>query len=317
MVVLCVENLHVRLKNGPSLVQDVSFTVEAGKTLAIVGESGCGKTMTALALTRLIPMPPMERPTGRVLFQGKNLLEISEKELRRVRGAQIAMVFQDPSSALNPVYSIGDQLMEVLQLHTTLSPEAQRKKVIETLREVEIADAEARLKDYPHQLSGGMRQRIMIAMALLCDPAILIADEPTTALDVTIQAQVLELFRILQKKRGTALILITHDMGVVAEKADDVLVMYAGNVVEKAPVETLFDHPAHPYTQALFQTRRALIGGETVLPTIQGQVPSLHHQPKGCKFHPRCPFVMEKCRHGEVPNCQPSDRQMAKCWLYA
>ena len=294
-----------RLKIGHdvwTIVDRLSFSLYSGKTLAMVGESGCGKSMTALSLLRILPRPPALPTTGEVIYCGRNLLEASEKEMRAIRGAKIAMIFQDPMSALNPVYTIGNQLVETAGLHLGLYGQAAWDRARASLEEVGIPAAEERLSAYPHQLSGGLKQRVMIAMALICEPDILIADEPTTALDVTIQAQVLELIRSLQRKKGMALLLITHDMGVVAEMADEVIVMYLSQAIERAPIEALFNQPAHPYTVGLFSSRPSLENRRGKLQPIIGQVPSFRHIPKGCRFHPRCPYAMQKCYRGTVPD---------------
>lgn len=318
--ILIVRDLTSRLKIGQDIwtvVDHLGFSLYPGQTLALVGESGCGKTMTALSLMRILPQPPALAPTGEVQYKGRNLLTISEKEMRRIRGAKIAMIFQDPMSALNPVYTIGNQLVEVAELHMGLYGAAAWACAREALEAVGIPAAEERLLAYPHQLSGGLKQRVMIAMALMCEPDVLIADEPTTALDVTIQAQVLELIRSLQSKRGMALLLITHDIGVVAEMADEVIVMYVAQGIERSPVEDLFDYPAHPYTIGLFESRPSLANRRGKLHPIPGQVPPFRHIPPGCRFHPRCPYVMGKCRNGPVPDfdiLHPA--HVAKCWLY-
>ncbi len=318
--VISVRDLTTRLQIGQDIwtvVDHLGFSLYRGKTLALVGESGCGKSLTALSLMRILPHPPALPPTGEVLYQGRNLLTISEKQMRSVRGAKIAMIFQDPMSALNPVYTIGNQLVEVAQLHLGLNGKAAWDRAREALEAVGISAAEERLAAYPHQLSGGLKQRVMIAMALMCEPDVLIADEPTTALDVTIQAQVLDLIRSLQRKKGMALLLITHDMGVVAEMADDVIVMYLAQSIERAEVNDLFDHPAHPYTIGLFQSRPSLEDRQGKLHPIRGQVPLFRHIPAGCRFHPRCPYAMAKCRHGPVPDFAIEyESHLAKCWLY-
>lgn len=319
--VLSVRELNARLEIGGkafSAAENISFDLYKGQTLALVGESGCGKSVTALSILRILPSPPALKPLGEVIFKGKNLLESSERELRKIRGGKIAMIFQDPSTALNPVYTVGWQLLEAVDLHLHLSGDEALEKVIQALTEVGISNPHERLNDYPHQMSGGMKQRVMIAMALLCEPDILIADEPTTALDVTIQAQVLELIKKLQKKKGMALLLITHDIGVVAEMADDVMVMYAGNIVESGTVNQIFDNPSHPYTQGLFNSRPEAGFERGSLPTIRGTVPSLKNFPSGCRFHPRCPFVMEICKQGQVPDFViiPDPAHYAKCWLH-
>ena len=317
--ILTVNHLTTRLRidgKDTPVVDDLSFALYPGRTLALVGESGCGKSMTALSLMRILPHPPALPSSGEVLFRGKNLLEISEKEMRSIRGGRIAMIFQDPSSALNPVYTIGNQLVEVAELHLGLFGEEAEQRALKALSEVGIPAPLERFQDYPHQLSGGMRQRAMIAMALMCEPDILIADEPTTALDVTIQAQIMDLMRALQKRKGMAILLITHDMGIVAEMADDVIVMYAAQGVERGTVVELFDHMSHPYTQGLFASRPSLHLAKTFLHSIKGQVPSVANFPSGCRFHPRCPFVMEKCRHGAVPAFKVGNQEhSANCWL--
>jgi len=270
-------------------VRDVSMSVYPGQTLAVVGESGCGKSVTAMSVLRLIPQPPGKYLSGRIYFQGRDLLKLPEADMRKVRGKEIAMIFQEPMTSLNPVYTIGDQIAEAVILHQNLRGKAAYDVAEEALREVGIADPGRRLREYPHQLSGGMRQRVMIAMALSCKPKLLIADEPTTALDVTIQAQILELLRKLQRETGMAIMLITHDLGVVAENADTVAVMYAGRVVEHSTVHDLFDKPQHPYTEGLFRSVPKLGANVTRLETIAGTVPNPKNFPKGCKFHPRCP----------------------------
>lgn len=297
-------------------VSQLSFKLYPGKALAIVGESGCGKSLTALALMGLLPSPPALPPRGELLYRGVDLLRLSERQMQSVRGGKIAMIFQDPSMALNPVYSIGNQLMEVVELHLGLFGEAAEERVVRALQEVGLPSPKSCFEAYPHQLSGGMRQRVMIAMALLCEPDILVADEPTTALDVTMQAQILELMVELQREKGLALLLITHDMGVVAEVADQVLVMYGGEGIEWGGVVDLFDKMAHPYTQALFGARPVLMEAGKKLATIPGQVPSLDRLPQGCKFHPRCPYVMEKCRKGRVDRFDCGHGHEVRCWLY-
>lgn len=319
--ILEVKNLSTKIKIDQhyfTLIEDINFNLYPGKTLAIVGESGSGKTMTALSLLRILPTPPILPPEGSVLYQGKNLITLKEKEMRAIRGARIAMIFQDPTTALNPVYTVGQQLSEVVELHLDLYGEEAYQRVMQALSEVGIPSPDIRYNEYPHQLSGGMKQRVMIAMALLCEPDILIADEPTTALDVTIQAQVLELIRDLQQRLGMALLLITHDMGVVAEMADEVIVMYASQMVEKGSVAQIFDQMSHPYTQGLFQSRPYLTEKRQLLKTIKGMIPPLTHYPQGCRFHPRCPYVMPKCCQGAVPNfiVETQPEHVSKCWLY-
>jgi peptide/nickel transport system ATP-binding protein len=269
-------------------VRDVSFAIHPGQTLAVVGESGSGKSVSALSILRLIPEPPGKILAGSIRFEGRDLLGLSEREMRAVRGKDIAMIFQEPMTSLNPVYTIGDQIAEAVVLHQRVSMSQAYNIAEQALRDVGIADPRRRLFEYPHQMSGGMRQRVMIAMALSCKPKLLIADEPTTALDVTIQAQILELLRKLQREQGMAILLITHDLGVVAENADVVVVMYASRVVEVATVEELFDRPQHPYTEALFRSIPSLTDRRTRLDTIPGTVPNPAKFPAGCKFHPRC-----------------------------
>lgn len=319
-LILSVRNLTTRLQIGRdiwTIVDNLNFSLYRGKTLAIVGESGSGKSMTALSLLRILPVPPALPSTGEILYHGKNLLAISEKEMRKIRGARIAMIFQDPMSALNPVFTVGNQLIEVAELHLNLYGEEAWLRAVEALRGVGIQSPEERMDAYPHQLSGGLKQRVMIAMALMCEPDVLIADEPTTALDVTIQAQVLELIRSLQRQRGMALLLITHDMGVVAEMADEVIVMYLAQGIEQASSKALFNHPAHPYTMGLFQSRPSLDNRKGKLNPISGQVPSFNHIPSGCRFHPRCPYMMPKCCQGVIPDFEiGSFSHTARCLLY-
>ncbi len=302
-------------------VDDVSFALEPGETLAIVGESGCGKSMTALSIMRLIPDPPGRIVAGSVRLEGRDLLGLDEAAMRGVRGNDISMIFQEPMTSLNPVLTIGNQIAETLRLHQDLSRSAAAEKAVEMLRLVKIPEAAQRAREYPHQLSGGMRQRAMIAMALACNPKVLIADEPTTALDVTIQAQILDLIAGLQAELGTAIILITHDLGVVAETARRVIVMYAGRKVEEADVEALFATPLHPYTRGLMASIPSLtiIGGEPSasperLSEIPGMVPSLADLPPGCAFAPRCAFADELCRSKSPPYEEKRPGHRAACW---
>lgn len=318
--ILKVRNLSTSLEIGSPptpirVVDNLSFDLYKGKTLAIVGESGCGKTLSAFSIMRLLPIPPALPSEGEVIYQGRNLLQLPEKEMRRYRGGRIAMIFQDPTSALNPVYTIGDQLLETVQLHLNLFGQEAVDRCVQALEEVGISLPYELLFNYPHQLSGGMRQRVIIAMALMCEPDILIADEPTTALDVTIQAQVLDLIRQLQKRKGMAVLLITHDMGVVAELADDVIVMYASQAIETGSAHDIFDRMAHPYTLGLFDSRPTIEMKKGTLKPIVGAVPALGHYPEGCRFHPRCPYVMEKCKTGDVPAFFINEGHFAKCWL--
>jgi peptide/nickel transport system ATP-binding protein/oligopeptide transport system ATP-binding protein len=277
-------------------VNGVSFAVNEGETLGIVGESGCGKSVTAFSILRLIPSPPGRIAGGEVLLRGRNLLDLPEDEVRRLRGNEISMVFQEPMTALNPVYTAGDQIMEAIRLHQKVGKSEARARAISMLGQVGIPSPEQRVDEYPHQLSGGMRQRVMIAMALSCNPAVLIADEPTTALDVTIQAQILDLLRTLQERMGMAILLITHDLGVVAETAHRVAVMYAGKVVEYADVRALFGDPRHPYTIGLLESIPRMSERRERLHVIPGTVPSPAAFPPGCAFHPRCPFAQDRCR---------------------
>ncbi|MET0631825.1 MAG: ABC transporter ATP-binding protein [Xanthobacteraceae bacterium] len=302
-------------------VDGVSFSVRPAETLAIVGESGCGKSVTALSLMRLVPDPPGRIVGGTVKLAGADLLALDEEAMRDVRGKDISMIFQEPMTSLNPVMTVGKQIAEALLLHEGLSRAAAQRKAVEMLRLVRIPEPEQRAKEYPHQLSGGMRQRAMIAMALACNPKVLIADEPTTALDVTIQAQILEIILELQHKLGTAVILITHDLGVVAETARRVIVMYAGRKVEEAPVEELFARPLHPYTHGLLASipRLGLMRGETAgadgrLQEIPGIVPALSNLPEGCAFAPRCAFAEERCRQAYPPYEEKRPGHWAACW---
>jgi oligopeptide/dipeptide ABC transporter ATP-binding protein len=291
-----IDNLNVAFNTDRGQirpVRDVSLAIHEGQTVAVVGESGCGKSVTALSVLRLIPTPPGQYLGGAVRFDGRDLLALPERDMRTVRGREIAMIFQEPMTSLNPVYTIGDQIIEAVTLHQHVSATKARDIAEDALRDVGIADPGRRLGEYPHQMSGGMRQRVMIAMALSCRPRLLIADEPTTALDVTIQAQILELLRKLQRERGMAIMLITHDLGVVAENADVVAVMYASRVVEFATVEDLFDHPQHPYTQGLLRAVPKLNAHAQRLETIPGTVPNPARFPSGCKFHTRCPRTRE------------------------
>jgi|SRR6185437_10136732 len=295
---LSVDGLHVEFStdSGPlTAVDGVALSLRRGETLALVGESGCGKSMTALAIMGLVP-EPQGRVSGSICFDGIELTGLDPAERRGYRGARIAMIFQEPMTSLNPAFTIGDQIGEGLVRHRGLSPRAARAGAIEMLRRVHVPAAERRADDYPHRLSGGMRQRAMIAMALACSPALLIADEPTTALDVTIQAQILDLLRELRAATGTAILLITHDLGVVAETADRVAVMYSGRIVEEAPVAELFAAPQHPYTIGLLGAVPRLAGTRSRLATIEGNVPDPAHLPPGCRFAPRCPFAVAECR---------------------
>ena len=300
-------------------VDGVSFSVAPGETLAVVGESGCGKSVTSLSILRLIASPPGRIVEGSIRFQGQDLLALSERGMRDIRGNEISMIFQEPMTSLNPVLSVGRQITETLTLHRGLSREAAKARAIEMLRLVGIPEPASRLQQYPHEFSGGMRQRVMIAMALACDPKLLIADEPTTALDVTVQAQILDLMRQLKARTGTAIILITHSLGVVAEMAQRVIVMYGGRKVEEAPVGALFATPRHPYTRALLSSvprlRSSLAGnGKARLAEIAGVVPSLKEAIPGCIFAPRCRHASEPCRQSYPPLEQKAAGHWVACW---
>jgi oligopeptide/dipeptide ABC transporter ATP-binding protein len=297
-------------------VDGVSFDIPAGKTVALVGESGCGKSVTALSVLRLIPEPPGKIVDGEVFFRGQDLLKLSTREMRKLRGNAISMIFQEPTTSLNPVFRIGNQLIDVMRLHRNLSRDDARVRAIDLLSKVGIPAPEERVDDYPHQMSGGMRQRAMIAMALACDPELLIADEPTTALDVTVQAQILDLLKAIQEEKGLAILLITHDLGVVAETADEVAVMYAGQIVEQASVRDLFARRKHPYTRGLFESLPKLHERHERLYTIKGQVPAATNFPKACRFHDRCPYVMDICRERFPAFDQPDPTHPVACWLH-
>jgi len=306
---------HFAVEGGEfRAVDGVSFALRSGRTLGIVGESGCGKSVTSLSIMGLVPQPPGRIAGGEILFEGRDLLKLEGDAIRDLRGNEIAMIFQEPMTSLNPAFTIGDQIEEAVIRHRGLDRKAARARALEMLRRVRIPAPEQRLDDYPHKLSGGMRQRAMIAMALACDPKLLIADEPTTALDVTIQAQILDLLRALRDETGAAIILITHDLGVIAELAQDVLVMYAGAVVERAPVETLFAEPQHPYTVGLLGSIPKLHERQDRLATIEGMVPNPLEMPQGCRFHPRCPFAVEICREREPPLGEVKPGHFAACW---
>ncbi|HET9578365.1 MAG TPA: ABC transporter ATP-binding protein [Usitatibacter sp.] len=317
MALLDVQDLrtHFFTRDGVvRAVDGVSFSVEKGETLAIVGESGCGKSVTSLSILRLIASPPGRTVGGRVMFEGRDLLALPMPEMRGIRGDAISMIFQEPMTSLNPVLTIGRQISEVLTLHRGLSREDAGRRAIEMLRLVHIPEAERRIGQYPHELSGGMRQRVMIAMALACEPRLLIADEPTTALDVTIQAQILDLMRELKSRTGAAIVLITHDLGVVAEMAQRVVVMYAGRKVEEAPVAELFARPRHPYTRGLLDSMPKLGLRGRRLTEIPGTVPSLMEPIPGCTFAPRCPFATQQCREEYPPLEEKSPGHTAACW---
>ncbi|MEK6284603.1 MAG: ABC transporter ATP-binding protein [Acidobacteriota bacterium] len=319
--ILEVKNLSTHFLTRAGTIKaadDLSFAIKPGSTLALVGESGSGKSVTSLSIMRLVPSPG-KIMAGEIIFNGRDLMKLDNEQMRRLRGREIAMIFQDPMTSLNPVYTVGDQIAEAIELHEGLQPRQAWKKAVEMMTRVKITDAGRRAKDYPHQLSGGMRQRVMIAMALSCKPRLLIADEPTTALDVTIQAEILELLRNLRADFALSMLLITHDLGVVAETADRVAVMYAGRIVEEASVREIFHNPRHPYTEGLLRSVPRLTEEGLKLrrlQTIEGAVPNLLHLPEGCKFAPRCAYVIDQCKKGEVPLIAVSDEHRARCIRY-
>ncbi len=318
---LVIEDLHTYFYSGGRVikaVEGVSLKVDKGEVVGVVGESGCGKSVTAMSIMRLIPEPPGKYERGSIIFKGRDILSLDPESLRALRGKEIAMIFQEPMTALNPVFTVGYQIDEVLRVHTDLSAEERYDRVIEMMKKVGLPDPEKRYREYPHQLSGGMRQRIMIAMALIMTPDLVIADEPTTALDVTIQRQILDLLEGLKQDYGISLIFISHDMGVIKEIADRVYVMYAGFVVEEASKEDLFGNPLHPYTRGLinsippigFRFRKA------PLKSIEGNVPDPASKPQGCPFYPRCPHVMDVCREEKPPVIEVEDGHRVRCFLY-
>ena len=313
-----VKGLRTEFRSGGSsfaAVDGISFSLAPGETLGIVGESGCGKSVTSLSIMRLVPNPPGRITGGEIKLEGRNLLDLPESEMRAVRGDDIAMIFQEPMTSLNPVQTVGEQIVEAVQLHRSLSAADARARALEMLQLVKIPSPETRLDEYPHQLSGGMRQRVMIAMALACDPKLLIADEPTTALDVTIQAQILDLLRDLRERTGAAIMLITHDLGVVAELAHRVIVMYSGRIVEEAPVGLLFADPQHPYTLGLLGSIPRLgSDGDERLTAIEGVVPNPYALPPGCRFSPRCPLADQKCRAEQPALREIAPGHRAACW---
>lgn len=315
---LDIRNLTTEFQTEEGVVRavdGVSFSVSTGEILGIVGESGCGKSVTALSIMQLVATPPGKFASGEIYFHGENLMDKSESQLRKIRGKDMAMIFQEPMSSLNPVYSVGYQIAEAIRLHQEVSKKQAWQRAIEMLERVGIPDASQRASEYPHQMSGGMCQRVMIAMALSCDPSLLIADEPTTALDVTIQAQILLLMKDLRQRIGTTIVLITHDLGVIAEMADRVLVMYAGQVVEEASVMSLFREPRHPYTQGLLQSIPRLDQPrQQKLHIIEGTVPYLSAMPNGCRFHPRCTFATDICRNEEPSLEFTDDGRSVACW---
>jgi len=316
---LRVEHLVTSFRTDRGLIRavdDISFSINKGQTVGLVGESGCGKSVTSLSILRLIQSPPGRiEPSSKIIFGGEDIVKLSEPQMRGLRGNRISMIFQEPMTSLNPVFTIGDQIGEVFRIHRGASKKEARERSIEMLRLVRMAAPEQRVDEYPHQLSGGMRQRIMIAMALACRPELLIADEPTTALDVTIQAQILDLMANLQRELNMAILLITHDLGVVAEVCDYVIVMYAGKIAEQGSVEAIFRAPTHPYTVGLLNSIPRLGHKTEYLPTIEGTVPSLANLPQGCRFQDRCKHVHAKCREQEPPLRSVAPGHEAACWL--
>jgi oligopeptide/dipeptide ABC transporter ATP-binding protein len=315
-LLLSVQNLKVYFRGDEKVsraVDGVSFDVRRGETVCIVGESGCGKTVSALSILGLIPSPPGEIESGKVLFEGENLLDFTEEDFQKVRGNRIAMVFQEPLTCLNPVFTIGDQIGEAINVHEQVEPEALRERCVQILKDVGIPSPEDRLKDYPHQLSGGQRQRVMIAMALACCPDLIIADEPTTALDVTVQAQILSLFRSLQKTGSMSVLYITHDLGVVANIADLVYVMYAGVIAEQGKTSQIFNSPSHPYTQGLLASLPTRSKRGKILHSIPGIVPDPAYKPDGCPFNPRCAFAIDTCRTRFPEMCDYGEGHMSRC----
>ena len=318
-MLLKVDNLSTWFYTDDGIVKavnDVSFSLNKGHTLGIVGESGCGKSITSLSVMRLVDSPPGKIVGGKIIFKGEDLLAKSEEEMRRVRGKRIAMIFQEPMTSLNPVYTVGRQIEEALLIHESMTKKEAKHRALEMLRLVRIPLPEKRFDEYPHQLSGGMRQRVMIAIALACSPELLICDEPTTALDVTIQAQILALIDELKEKTGTSVIMITHDLGVISEIADEVLIMYAGEIVEYAPKTQLFQNPLHPYTQGLIACVPKLGRDSDRLQTIEGTVPSFDDMPAGCTFWPRCPFAESICKEKKPPLIDCGNRTV-RCHRYA
>ena len=319
-IVLDIKNLTVEFRTVEGTVKavnDLSYVLHKGEKLGIVGESGSGKSVSSLAIMQLIPNPPGEITKGEILYKGEDIRQKSEKEMQAIRGNDISMIFQEPMTSLNPIIKCGKQIAETLRLHRDLDKKQAMEEAIKMMKAVGIANAEARAHEYPHQMSGGMRQRIMIAMALACRPQILIADEPTTALDVTIQAQILDLIRDLNEEMGTSVIFITHDLGVVNELCDTVIVMYTGRIVEKASVKDIFEDPKHPYSIGLLEAIPRITKERAHLKTIEGMVPNPTEKITGCSFWPRCPHATEKCKTEEPPMVQVAEDRHVRCWLYA
>lgn len=316
--ILEVKNLRVgvKRKEGPvPILDDVTFSVKEGEIVALVGESGCGKSMTALAIMGLLNRKTLEIMSGEIYLQGRPISRLSQKEYNKLRGKELSMIFQEPMTSLNPSYTIGNQLEEVLRLHTDYSPKEIKEKAVEALAQVKIPDPHAKVKAYPHELSGGMRQRVMIAMALAAKPKVLIADEPTTALDVTIQAQILDLLLELQEEYGLTIIMITHDLGVVAETCQRAIVMYAGQIVEEGNVEEMFENPKHPYTIGLLESSPKLHQPKEKLHVIRGMVPDIANMPKGCRFNPRCDFATEICISQPPQLEDRGNERRVRCWV--
>ena len=315
---LDIENLRTTFDIHVGKVQavrGVNLHVDEGETVGVVGESGCGKSVSMLSVLHLLP-DYAKISADKMIFDGTDLTRLTPKMFRKISGDQIGIIFQDPMTSLNPLFTVGDQLTEPLRIHKGISKKEARDLVLENLRMVEIPDPESRMKQYPHELSGGMRQRIMIAMAIMCNPRLIIADEPTTALDVTIQAQILDLLQSLQKKLGTAVIMITHDLGVVSELCDTVIVMYTGHIVEQAPVREIFDNPLHPYTQGLLSAIPKITRERNPLSTIEGMVPNPTDKITGCSFWPRCPYATERCKQEEPPVFSAGENRKVRCWRY-
>ena len=318
--VLQVEDLHTQFRTRwgtVKAVDGVSFNLRRGETLGIVGESGCGKSVTMLSLMRLVPSPPGRIVSGKIVLDGEDLLELPEHEMTKVRGSKIALIIQDPMTSLNPVFSIGNQVSEAIRIHQDVPKKTILEKAIEVLRKVNIPAAESRVRDYPHQMSGGMRQRVVGAIAISCEPLVLIADEPTTSLDATIQAQYLKLLKDVQQESGVSLIFITHDFGIVAKMCDRVAVMYAGKIVETGNVRDIFNNPSHPYTEALLASIPKMEEDVDRLYSIEGQPPPLHGLPPGCSFADRCPYVMDRCRQEYPAQLPVAPGHLAACWRLA
>ena len=318
-VVLEIRDLCVEFQTAEGIVRAVdhlNYTLHKGEKLGIVGESGSGKSVSSLGMLQLTPNPPGKITGGEILYKGRDLIKLSEREMQKIRGNEISMIFQESMTSLNPILQCGKQIAESLMLHWGMKKKEAMEEAIHMMQAVGIADSEVRAREYPHQMSGGMRQRVMIAMALACQPRILIADEPTTALDVTIQAQILDLIRKMNEKTGTSVIFITHDLGVVSELCDTVIVMYTGHIVEQAPAEELFGEPKHPYTQGLLDAVPKITRERDPLKTIEGMVPNPTERIEGCSFSPRCPYASDRCRKEAPPMKQISDTRQVRCWRY-